>query len=73
MDTDEMKVVASRTADLAGELVEEAWVDVWLWPELEDDDEGRPVGKDLEQAKLNLAVALQAAYEDWLEGENSDT
>ena len=56
---------------LTDKLVEDAWTDETLWPELEDDDDGRPVGKDMEQAKLSLATALQTIYEDWLEEQNA--
>ena len=69
-----VRVFVNTVEVLADLLVEDAWGGEKLWPGLASSEvEGRPVGKDIEQAKANLSVALQSAYEDWLEGENNES
>ena len=56
----------------ADQLAEDAWKDKELWPELESSQvEGRPVGKDIGAAKLQLAIAIETIYSDWLEEQNA--
>ena len=57
---------------LADDLAESAWKDKQLWPGLDTDSNGRPLGKDIEASKLQLATAIQTIYEDWLEANNHE-